>query len=279
MRSEICLDVEGLLGNVAPSEASLFPVRLANSMNSDTVRGPVPGAHCCETVGFYDILSARRAGDVETLTRVFSEAPSAAAEDCWHRLFQLDDAQEPHAFFPVFTGCSRETARALASLAPEGYVADQGESRHVAYARNHRTGELASVMDVALKVASTRHPERLSGNADVPLAVDVVLSLNFIYTRCSERRKGAAAALTEFAGYIFHREIEAVISHFCPEAEKLGEDLAIRVSLDPALGSQGGFMMRGLLAETLDANICMMTTGFERWSHDNFTIAGDFGAR
>ena len=254
------------------SKSPLADIGPDSSQNADAIKGCVPGAHCCETVGFFEVLSAYQAAKFGNLVELFTERPSIVEPDTWHRHFARDAMQECRRDLPLFVGCPSHHARELAEYAPEGFAQSGREARHIAYARNRQSGELASVMDLAVQVASPCCTEdEIGEHAGGPWAVDIHMSLNFIYTRCSERRTGAAAALVEFAGYILHREVERIIAKACPRAEAHGEDVLIRVSLEPAVGSQGGFMMRGLLADTIDANISMMTE-CQRWPHENFCI-------
>jgi hypothetical protein len=254
------------------SKSPLADVGPDSSQNSAAIQGWVPGAHCCETVGFFEVLSAHQAAKFGNLIELFTERPAVVERDTWHRHFALDAAQERRLDLPLFVGCPSPHARDLAEYAPEGFAQSGHEARHIAYARSRQSGELASVMDLAVQVTSRHFTEDdISEPVDGPWVVDIHLSLNFIYTRCPERRTGAAAALIEFAGYILHREVERIIGKACPRAEANGDDVIIRVSLEPAVGSQGGLMMRGLLADTIEANISMMTD-CQRWPHENFCI-------
>lgn len=255
---------------LAPSER--ISVTPDSRLNAATLKGPVPGAHCCDTVGFFKVESAREAETVEQLVQLFAEPAAAEPADTWHRHFVRDVAWDARPEVPLFVGCTTELARSLALMAPEGVLAEGNTARHVAYARNCSSGELASVMDLAIDIRCSDVPEgaRLQLEAST-WQVELVINLNFIYTRTCERRKGAAAALVEFAGYVFHHEVERILEQLCPLAGQDDEDVIIRVRLEEDSLSQGGHMMRGLLAETLEANMSMMAE-VESLPFENFAF-------
>lgn len=245
-----------------------------SSFNAATLKGPVPGAHCCDTVGFFEIESAREAGTAEQLAQLFAEPAAAVPADTWHRHFVRDEAGDARPDVPVLVGCTAALAKSLALVAPEGVLAAGHTARHVAYARSFSSRELASMMDLAIDIRRTgvQGETHLQREAS-PWQVELVINLNFIYTRTCERRKGAAAALIEFAGYVFHHEVERILEQLCPLAGQDDEDVIIRVRLEGDSLSQGGHMMRGLLAEALVANMSMMaeveTLPFENFAFDS----------
>jgi len=240
--------------------------------NAAALKGPVPGAHCCDTVGFFEIESAREAGTAEQLAQLFTEPASAVPADTWHRHFVRDLAGEPRLDVPVFVGCTEELARNLALTAPEGVLADGHTARHIAYARNCSSGELASMMDLAIDIRQFDVSEQAAPPHEAsPWLVELVINLNFIYTRTCERRKGAAAALVEFAGYVFHHEVERILEKLCPLAGRDDEDVILRVRLEGDSLSQAGYMMQGLLTETLEANMSMMAE-VESLPFENFVF-------